>query len=357
MSATYSSASEDTSAPDIRAAERLQKAYSDIRSQLSRVIVGQDQVIEELLIALFSRGHCLLEGVPGLAKTLMISTLAQCLSLSFARIQFTPDLMPSDITGTEIIQENRETGHREFKFLQGPLFSQVILADEINRTPPKTQAALLEAMQERTVTVGRVRHKLENPFFVLATQNPIEQEGTYPLPEAQQDRFMFKVYVKYPKFDEEFEIARRTTSAETVSLSPVLSGEDILELQKLVRRVPTSDHAIRYALALVRQTRINEPGTPQFIKDWLSWGAGPRAVQNLLLGAKARALLTGRVHVSTEDIKALALPVLRHRILTSFTAVSEGIGPDDVIARLLAETPEKEGELDRDPRFQKMFVS
>ena len=233
----------------------------------------------------------------------------------------------------------------------------MILADEINRTPPKTQAALLEAMQERTVTVGRVRHKLESPFFVLATQNPIEQEGTYPLPEAQQDRFMFKVFVKYPKFDEEFEIARRTTSAETASISPVLSGPDILELQNLVRRVPTSDHAIRYALALVRQTRIGEPGTPQFIKDWLSWGAGPRAVQNLLLGAKAKALLSGRVHVVTEDIKSLALPVLRHRILTSFTAVSEGVGPDDVINRLVAETPEKEGELDRDPRFQKMFVA
>ncbi len=347
----------ETLAPDMASAERLQKAYKSIRDQLSRVIVGQDQVIEELLIALFSRGHCLLEGVPGLAKTLMISTLSQCLSLSFSRIQFTPDLMPSDITGTEIIQENRDTGFREFKFLQGPLFSQVILADEINRTPPKTQAALLEAMQERTVTVGRVRHKLENPFFVLATQNPIEQEGTYPLPEAQQDRFMFKVFVKYPKFDEEFEIARRTTSAEMATISPVLSGQDILELQNLVRRVPTSDHAIRYALALVRQTRIGEPGTPQFIKDWLSWGAGPRAVQNLLLGAKARALLSGRVHVITEDIKSLALPVLRHRILTSFTAVSEGVGPDDVITRLLAETPEKEGELDRDPRFQKMFVA
>ncbi len=347
----------DTTAPDLQAAERLQNAYRDIRGQLSQIIVGQDQVIEELLIAMFSKGHCLLEGVPGLAKTLMISTLAQCLSLSFARIQFTPDLMPSDITGTEIIQENRDTGVREFKFLRGPLFSHVVLADEINRTPPKTQAALLEAMQERQVTVGRMRHKLDDPFFVLATQNPIEQEGTYPLPEAQQDRFMFKVFVHYPTFDEEFEIARRTTSASVPELRPVLGGQDIIELQKLVRRVPTSDHAIRYALALVRQTRIDQPGTPTFVKDWISWGAGPRAVQNLLLGAKARALLKGRVHVTTDDIKALAMPVLRHRILTSFTAVSEGITPDAVIARLIAETPENEGDLHKDPRFQKMFVA
>src|SRR6201982_3599193 len=247
---------------DLEAVRRLCEAFDNHKQQLARVIVGQDQVIEELLIALFSRGHCILEGVPGLAKTLMISTLSKCLSLAFSRIQFTPDLMPSDITGTEVIEENRSTGHREFKFLEGPLFANVILADEINRTPPKTQAALLEAMQERQVTVGRVRHRLADPFFVLATQNPIEQEGTYPLPEAQQDRFMFKVFVKYPNFNEEFEIARRTTSLITEEILPVLSGDQILELQRLVRRVPVTDHVIQYTLALVRQTRVSEPGAP-----------------------------------------------------------------------------------------------
>src|SRR5437868_6112686 len=342
---------------DLEAMKRLQKAFDDIKAQLAQVIVGQDKVIEELLIALFSRGHCILEGVPGLAKTLMISTLAKCLSLDFSRIQFTPDLMPSDITGTEVIEENRTTGGREFKFLAGPLFANVILADEINRTPPKTQAALLEAMQERQVTVGRVRHRLDAPFFVLATQNPIEQEGTYPLPEAQQDRFMFKVFVRYPKFDEEFDIARRTTSLSTEEVTPVLSGEQILELQNLVRRVPVSDHVIRYTLALVRQTRIGEPGTPRFIRDWLSWGAGPRAVQYLILGGKARALLYGRVHVQTDDIQKLAYPVLRHRILTNFTAASEGISSDTVVKKLVDETPDKESELSRDERFKKIFAS
>src|SRR3954465_15282240 len=278
----------------------------------------------------------------------MISTLSRSLSLAFSRIQFTPDLMPSDITGTEIIEENRSTGQREFKFLQGPLFANIILADEINRTPPKTQAALLEAMQERQVTVGRVRHRLEAPFFVLATQNPIEQEGTYPLPEAQQDRFMFKVFVRYPKFDEEFEIARRTTALQNEEVQPVLGGDQILELQRLVRRVPVGDHVIRYTLALVRQTRLGEPGVPKFVRDWLSWGAGPRAVQYLILGGKARALLYGRAHVQTEDIQALAMPVLRHRILTNFTATSEGVTTEKVIERLLKETPSREGELTRD---------
>src|ERR1700740_739876 len=342
---------------DIQSMEKLKGAFQSIKQQLARVIVGQDDVIEELLIALFSRGHCILEGVPGLAKTLMISTLSKCLSLEFSRIQFTPDLMPSDITGTEIIEENRSTGHREFKFIPGPLFANVILADEINRTPPKPQAALLEAMQERQVTVGRVRHKLDDPFFVLATQNPIEQEGTYPLPEAQQDRFMFKVFVRYPKFDEEFEIARRTTALITEEIHPVLSGDQILDLQKLVRKVPVSDHIIRYTLALVRQTRIGEPGVPKFIRDWLSWGAGPRAVQNLIIGGKARALLYGRVHVQTEDIQALAYPVLRHRILTNFTAASEGISPDTVVKKLIEEKPSREGELTRDERFKKIFAS
>src|SRR5947209_15542608 len=273
---TVQPVAEDLGQQDLESVRRLRDAFKNIKQQLSRVIVGQDEVIEELLIALFSRGHCILEGVPGLAKTLMISTLSKCLSLAFSRIQFTPDLMPSDITGTEVIQENRATGQREFKFIEGPLFANLILADEINRTPPKTQAALLEAMQERQVTVGRIRHKLSDPFFVLATQNPIEQEGTYPLPEAQQDRFMFKIFVKYPSFQEEFEIARRTTALQTEEITPVLSGENILQLQRLVRRVPVTDHVIQYTLALVRQTRVSETGIPMFIKEWLSWGAGPQ---------------------------------------------------------------------------------
>ena len=342
---------------DMEAVRRLQAGFQNIKQQLARVIVGQNEVIEELLIALFSRGHCMLEGVPGLAKTLMISTLSKCLSLSFSRIQFTPDLMPSDITGTEIIEENRSTGQREFKFLAGPLFANVILADEINRTPPKTQAALLEAMQERQATVGRVRHRLDDPFFVLATQNPIEQEGTYPLPEAQQDRFMFKVFVKYPNFNEEFEIARRTTALITEDIQPVLSGEQILSLQRLVRRVPVTDHVIRYTLALVRQTRVGEAGVPKYIRDWLAWGAGPRAVQNLVIGGKARALLNGRAHVQTDDIQALAYPVLRHRILTNFTAASEGVTSDVVIKKLLEDTPTKDSELTQDERFKKIFAS
>ncbi len=321
------------------------------------MIVGQNPVIEELLISLFSRGHCLLEGVPGLAKTLMISTLARTLNLSFSRVQFTPDLMPADITGTEVIEENRSTGAREFRFLEGPLFANVVLADEINRTPPKTQAALLEAMQERQVTVGRVRHPLADPFFVLATQNPIEQEGTYPLPEAQQDRFMFKVFVKYPNFDEEFEIARRTTTTLSDHIVPVLAAEEIVSLQQIVREVPVSDHVVRYALSLVRQTRVGEPGSPEFVNDQLNWGAGPRAVQNLILGGKARALLHGRTHVSTEDIQTLAKPVLRHRLVVNFAAESEGVTTDHVIDQLIAVTPTKEDELTKDARFQKIFAS
>jgi MoxR-like ATPase len=342
---------------DLAAGKRLRTAYENLKKQLARVIVGQHEVIEELLIALFCRGHCILEGVPGLAKTLMISSLAKCLSLEFSRIQFTPDLMPSDITGTQVIEENITTGAREFRFLPGPLFANIILADEINRTPPKTQAALLEAMQERTVTVGRVRHKLQDPFFVLATQNPIEQEGTYPLPEAQQDRFMFKVFVKYPSFQDEFEIAQRTTSLQQEEITPVLSGEEILELQRVVRRVPVTPQVINYTLVLVRQTRVGEPGTPKFIRDWLSWGAGTRAVQNLIIGAKARALLYGRTQVGTEDIQALALPVLRHRLLTNFTATSEGITPDKVITRLIEETPTHESDLHKDERLRKIFAS
>ncbi|MDP6554709.1 MAG: MoxR family ATPase [Pirellulaceae bacterium] len=342
---------------DTSAVQKLSSAREQITEQLSRVIVGQEQVIEELMICLFSRGHCLLEGVPGLAKTLMISTLAQTLDLSFSRIQFTPDLMPADITGTEVLEENRSTGARERRFLEGPLFSHLILADEINRTPPKTQAALLEAMQERQVTVGRERHVLTDPFFVLATQNPIEQEGTYPLPEAQQDRFMFKVFVNYPSFDEEFEVARRTTSAETADVKPVLSAAEIQSLQQVVRQVPVADHVIRYALSLVRQTRIDHPGTPDFVDELVGWGAGPRAVQYLILGGKARALLHGRTHVATEDIQALAKPVLRHRVVVNFAAESEGVNQDDIVERLLAITPTKEDELTSDARFQKIFAS
>ena len=337
--------------------DKLSQAYHGIREQMSKVIVGQNDVIDQLLIALFSRGHCLLEGVPGLAKTLMISTLSRTLSMTFARIQFTPDLMPADITGTDVLQTNQDTGNREFRFLPGPLFHNVVLADEINRTPPKTQAALLEAMQERQVTIGQTRHLLANPFFVLATQNPIEQEGTYQLPEAQQDRFMFKVFVRYPSFEEERRIAKQTTSLQQEEILPVLGGEEILELQRIVRQVPVTDHVVDYALALVRQTRIGEEGTPEYINDWLSWGAGPRAVQFLLLGGKARALLNGRTHVSTDDIQALAPPVLRHRIVTNFAAESEGITADRVIEKLLATTPSKEGELTSDPQLKKIFAA
>ncbi|MDF1660323.1 MAG: AAA family ATPase [Planctomycetota bacterium] len=322
-------------ADDQANAETLRKAFADLKEEMAKVIVGQDEVVEQLLIAIFAKGHCLLVGVPGLAKTLMISTLAKTLSLSFNRIQFTPDLMPSDITGTEIIQENKTTGERSFQFVKGPIFANIILADEINRTPPKTQAALLEAMQEGQVSAGSVKHKLEPPFFVLATQNPIEQEGTYPLPEAQLDRFMFNTLVEYPNEDEEFEIIKRTTSVVKHEIQPVLSGKDIMKLQEFVRTVPAAEHVVRYAMKLVRSTRINGPDAPDFVNEWLSWGAGPRAAQYLILGGKARAVLYGRDHVSTADIDAVALPVLRHRIITNFSAEAEGITTDKVIERLI----------------------
>ncbi|MGB7346646.1 MAG: MoxR family ATPase [Pirellulaceae bacterium] len=338
-------------------ASRLHEARRSILEQLGKIIVGQEHVIDEILICLFSRGHVMLEGVPGLAKTLMISTLSQALDLSFSRIQFTPDLMPADVTGTEIIEEDRSTGHREFRFMEGPLFANVVLADEINRTPPKTQASLLEAMQERQVTVGRTRHVLPDPFFVLATQNPIEQEGTYPLPEAQQDRFMFKIFVEYPSFDEEFEVARRTTGTASAKVEPVLGAEEILRLQQLVRQVPVSDHVVRYALSLVRQTRVGSDGVPDFVDELVGWGAGPRAVQFLILGGKARALLEGRFHVQVEDIQHLAKPVLRHRMVVNFAAESDGISSDDVIERIVSVTPTTEDELSRDARFQKIFAS
>ncbi len=342
---------------DLQALEQLKAAFASIKSELSKVIVGQEQVVEQLLIAIFAQGHVLLEGVPGLAKTLMVSTLARSMHLQFSRIQFTPDLMPSDITGTEVIQENRATGERGFKFLTGPVFSNIILADEINRTPPKTQAALLEAMQERQVTIGGQRHALPQPFFVLATQNPIEQEGTYPLPEAQQDRFMFKVFVQYPSYDEEYRIAETTTAQFTPTVSQVLSGDDILRLQQIVRRVPVAPHVIHYALRLVRATRVHEGDAPGFVKDWVSWGSGPRGMQYLLLGAKARAMLYGRFFVNTDDIAAVAYPVLRHRIITNFNAESSGISSDKVIDRLLKEIPQRRQGDDVTPQLARAFGS
>ncbi|MCY2975338.1 MAG: MoxR family ATPase [Planctomycetota bacterium] len=337
--------------------DRLQVARTQILEQISKAIVGQTEVVEQLLIGIFSRGHCLLEGVPGLAKTLMISSLAKTMNLSFSRIQFTPDLMPADITGTEIIEENRTTGARERRFMEGPLFANVILADEINRTPPKTQAALLEAMQERQITVGRDRHELSDPFFVLATQNPLEQEGTYPLPEAQQDRFMFKVLVDYPNFNEEFEVARRTTGVGGSKVESVLGGEEIIHLQNFVRTIEVSENVIRYALAIVRQTRVKQDGVPDFVKEQVGWGAGPRAVQFLIIGAKARAAMLGRSHVDPQDIQYLAKPVLRHRMNVTFAAESDGITTDSIIERILENTPTAQDELLRDARFQKIFAS
>jgi MoxR-like ATPase len=339
---------------DLEAIERLKDGYEKIRSELSKVIVGQDEVLEQLLITLFARGHALLVGVPGLAKTLMVSSLAGSLSLDFHRIQFTPDLMPSDITGTEVIQEDKATGQRQFKFLSGPVFANVLLADEINRTPPTTQAALLEAMQERQVTVGGVRHPLEEPFLVLATQNPIEQEGTYPLPEAQLDRFMFMIHVDYPTEDEEYDILRLTTAPQSLDMEPVLGGDEIAALQRIVRRVPITEHVIRYAMTLARTTRVGAAEAPDFINEWVSWGAGPRAGQYLILGAKARAVLRGRFYVSCEDICAVVKPVLRHRIITNFNAEAEGISPDSIVDRLLEMVPRAESELATDPRMPRV---
>ncbi|MDA7541313.1 MoxR family ATPase [bacterium] len=353
--ASDSNTSNDSSAQISETIQRLSKIKSSLETELSKVIVGQNEVIEQILICLFAQGHCLLEGVPGLAKTLLISTLAKTLDLDFSRIQFTPDLMPADITGSDIIEENRTTGQRERRFLQGPLFSNVVLADEINRTPPKTQAALLEAMQECQVTVGMVRHQLQPPFFVLATQNPIEQEGTYPLPEAQQDRFMMKVFVDYPTFDDEFEIAKRTTVRSNTVIKSVIDAKEINDLQLLVRDVPIADHLIRFSLAIIRQTRVGEPDLPEFVNNSIAWGAGPRAVQFLILASKARALFNGRTHVCTEDIKMLAKPILRHRISVNFAAESEGVSPDDIIDQLIETTPEKEDELLRDERFKKIL--
>lgn len=324
---------------EAQAIRGLAAAYSKLRDEIGKIIVGQRDVVDQLLISLFSGGHCLLIGVPGLAKTLLVNTVARILSLSFRRIQFTPDLMPSDITGTDILRDDPQTGQRTFQFMQGPIFTNILLADEINRTPPKTQAALLEAMQERHVTVGSNSYLLPAPFFVLATQNPIEQEGTYPLPEAQLDRFMFNVVVSYPTAAEELRILKQTTGGEQPQLAPALTGRQILALQEVVRKVPVAEHVFIYARDLVRATRPNEPDVRDFVKKYISWGAGPRAGQYLILGAKARAILEGRFHVSPEDIKAVAHPVLRHRIVTTFQAHSEGVTPDRVIDMLLEKVP------------------
>jgi len=320
------------------AAREMNDAYRRLRDEVHKVIVGQDEVLDELLVALFCGGHALVVGVPGLAKTLLISTVARTLSLGFSRIQFTPDLMPADMTGTEVIEEDKTTGARELRFVKGPIFANVILADEINRTPPKTQAALLEAMQEHQVTAGGVQHKLPEPFFVLATQNPIEQEGTYPLPEAQLDRFMFNIRIEYPTEDQELQIVQQTTADQIADVQPVLTGEDVLRIQHLVRQVPVADHVVRYALRLVRATRIREATKkPEIVENYLSWGAGPRASQYLVLAAKAKAILTGATHVMPEHIQSVALPVMRHRIITNFNAEADGVTTDDIVRTLVEQ--------------------
>ena len=322
--------------------EAFQEGREKILAEVRKVITGQEEVLEQVLIALFAGGHCLVTGVPGLAKTLLIKTFAQVLDLEFRRIQFTPDLMPADITGTEILEEDKATGQRSLAFIKGPVFGNVVLADEINRTPPKTQAALLEAMQEHRVTAGRTTFQLDEPFFVLATQNPIELEGTYPLPEAQLDRFMFNIHIGYLEEDDEVSVARSTTSAETVSVDTVLSGEVIREYQRIVREVLVSEQVARYAVRLATMSRPSSAAAPEFVKNWVSWGAGLRASQYLILGAKARALLSGRGHVSCDDVRVLAHPVLRHRILTNFYAEAEKITSEDIVDRLLESVPAPE---------------
>ena len=330
---------EPASDADLQAVQHLRSAHQQLRREIGKVIVGQEAVLDQLLISIFCRGHALLMGVPGLAKTLMVSTLAQALDLSFKRIQFTPDLMPTDITGTEVIQDDPATRQRMFKFLPGPLFANLVLADEINRTPPKTQAALLEAMQERKASIGGVDYPMRDPFFVLATQNPIEQEGTYPLPEAQLDRFLFLIKVDYPTDAEEEQIMRQGTADFSLQVSKVLHGEDILRLQHVVRRVPVADHLFHYARRLTRMSRPGTPEAAEFVNKWLTWGAGPRASMNLILAAKAHAVLHGHYHVSADDIAAVAAPILRHRLIPNFTAQSEGVAADDIIRRLLEAVP------------------
>jgi MoxR-like ATPase len=350
---------DDSHEPDLAELARLKDAHEKLRQEIARKVVGQDEVVEQLMMAIFARGHCILEGVPGLAKTLLVSTLAECLSLQFHRIQFTPDLMPSDITGTEVLYEDKASGERQLKYMQGPIFANIVLADEINRTPPKTQAALLEAMQERQVTSGGNRHALPDPFFVLATQNPIEQEGTYPLPEAQLDRFLFKVFVGYPTREEERQILRLTTGKNDDTPAKVLEGSDIPKLQALVRRVPVSDHCVDYAMSLVRATRTTDTDEdrPAFVKKWISWGAGPRAGQALIMAGKARAALTGRTSVTLDDIRAVAKPVLRHRLVTTYSAQSDGQTPDTIIDALLKEVSARPGVNQLDGQVAQVFRS
>jgi MoxR-like ATPase len=320
---------------DVAAVKELASSYKSLKTQIGNVIVGQDAIIEQLFISLLSRGHCLLVGVPGLAKTLLIKTVSRALDLSFSRIQFTPDLMPSDITGTEVIEEMKTKGSKSFRFIRGPVFANIILADEINRTPPKTQAALLEAMQEHHVTSGGKTHTLDEPFFVLATQNPIEQEGTYPLPEAQLDRFMFNLWLDYPSSEEEVKIVQTTTSQYAGKVKSILSADDIVSYQELVRRVPVADAVVEFAVTLAQQSRPASPTAPDFIKKWVRWGAGPRASQFMILGAKTRAILSGRSTPDIDDVRAIAAPVFRHRLITSFTAEAEGISADNIVERLL----------------------
>ncbi len=328
---------------DLERAENMRTSCDSILQEVGKKIVGQSDVLEQLMVAIFARGHCLMEGVPGLAKTTIVATLANAMELTFKRIQFTPDLMPSDITGTDIIQEDTESGKRSLVFLPGPIFAQMILADEINRTPPKTQSALLEAMQEHSVTVGDRSYKLTEPFFVLATQNPLEQEGTYPLPEAQQDRFMFHVKVSYPDRSEEKEILLRTTTTYEAEVTSKIDGEMICSSQEIVRKVPVPNHVYELVLDLCRKTRPDDPESPDFIKQWVNWGAGPRAAQYLILGGKARAILKGRFHVTEEDIRSLAFPVLRHRVQPSFRAEAENVTSDAIIQRLLETTQRSDG--------------
>ena len=345
--ASFSPAGGGHAAPD-EAIREVRRAASRIAEEVHKVIVGQDDVLEQVLIAMFCGGHAVVEGVPGLAKTLLISTVAKTLSLGFSRIQFTPDLMPSDMTGTEVIEEDKATGSRQLRFVRGPIFANVVLADEINRTPPKTQAALLEAMQERQVSVGGVPHKLPTPFFVLATQNPIEQEGTYPLPKAQLDRFMLDIRIGYPSEDEELEIVRRTTEGEGREPQRILSADECLRLQQAVRSVPVADHVARYALRIVRATRLDEPGPrPAKVREYLRWGAGPRASQFLVLAAKAKAALAGDPLVTPEHLRSIALPVLRHRLITNFNAEADGVGVDDVVRSILEEVPVERDEAAR----------
>ncbi len=326
---------ETVDASDLETVEELKAAYASMKSELAQVIVGQDDVVEQLLMAIFCRSHALLVGVPGLAKTLLVSTVSRVLDLSFKRIQFTPDLMPADITGTEVLEEEAGTGRRIFRFVHGPIFANMLLADEINRTPPKTQAALLEAMQEHHVTVGEETHHLPEPFFVLATQNPIEQEGTYPLPEAQLDRFMFNIRVNYPTAEEEAEIIRRVTGSHRATVAKQLDAASVIRLQEVVRRVPVADHVIEYAAKLARATRPKEAEAPDFVREMVAWGAGPRAGIYLILAAKARAILHGRYHAITEDVRAVAHPVLRHRVITTFNAEAAGVSSDDIITALI----------------------